>query len=160
MAFPYGWPPRPCPSVRPLRFFASGTSGAAFSDNAYLFGTDAVSGALAPSANISPMPVVPPGSTAPTTLGNPPVGGGSPVAADDGAIPEGEIVAMRYAGTIQISNDSVVAGDNIEVSFDGTNVHGVIVPGETRRYQDRHEAGIAIRTQPTKGNSAFRVEAW
>lgn len=160
MAFPKGWPPRSCPSVRPLRFFASGDSTANFSDNAFLFGTDPVTGAPAPSGNVSQLPNVPPGSTAPTTLGNPPVGGSSPVAANDGAVPEGDIVAMRYAGYIQITNDSAVVGDAIEISFDGTNVHGVIYNGETRRYSDRHEAGVAVRTMPTKGACAFRIEAW
>jgi hypothetical protein len=89
-----------------------------------------------------------------------PIGGSSPIRANDGAVPEGDIVAMRFAGNIQISNDSSAAGDSIQVSFDGVNVHGVILNGETRVYWGRYEAGIAVRTTPTKGNCAFRVEAW
>lgn len=160
MAFPKGWPPRLSPSVRSLRFYAAGTSGANFSDNAFLFGTDPTTGAPVEAGNVAQMPVVPPGSTAQTDLGNLPIGGASPINAADGAVPEGDIVAMRYAGNLQISNDSAVVGDTIQISFDGTNIHGVIEPGETRRYRNRYEAGISVRTTPTKGNCAYRIEAW
>ena len=160
MALPKGWPPRPCPSVRPLRFFVIATSTAAFSDRAYLFGTDATTGAPTQAGNIEQMPVVPPGDTSATTLGNPPIGGSSPIAGDDGAVPEVDIVAMRYAGRIRIYNDSAIAGDAIQISFDRTNIHGEILNGEVAEYADRHEAGIAIRTKPTKGHCGFRVEAW
>lgn len=160
MAFPRGWPPRACPSVRSIRFFVGDTSAANFSDKAYLFGTDPVTGAPTQAGNVSQMPDVPPGSTDPVSLGPTPVGGESPVRANDGAVPEGEIVAMRFAGNIQIHNDSSVAGDSIQISFDGINVHGVVLSGETITYWSRYEAGIAVRTTPTKGNCAFRIEAW
>lgn len=47
-------------------------------------------------------------------------------------------------------------GGDMEISFDGTNVHGKIKSGATAEYWDRCEAGIAIR-----GNTfTFIIEAW
>ncbi len=37
MVFPLGWPPRPATQRRSIRFFATGTGTANFSDNAFLF---------------------------------------------------------------------------------------------------------------------------
>ena len=71
MAFPSeGWPPRPPSGTRSIRFYATGTGTANFSDNAFLFidGTNA--------NPFVPLPVVPPGSTAPVALGSFPVGTG------------------------------------------------------------------------------------
>jgi len=152
MAFPVGWPPRQSPTVRPVRFFVSDTSAAGFADKAWLFGTDAA-GQPTQASNTTPMPYVAPGSTATVSMGNTPVGGGR--SAEDVAP-----VPMRYPSTIRITNDSIVAGDSLQFSFDGTNVHGEVRNGESVTYRDRQEAGICIRTTPTKGNCAFRLEAW
>jgi hypothetical protein len=45
---------------------------------------------------------------------------------------------------------------DIEISFDGTNVHGKIVAGTEVIYWDRHESGIAIRGV----GATFLLEAW
>jgi hypothetical protein len=154
MAFPVGWPPRLSPNVRPLRFFVEATSTANFSDRAYLFGTDPTTGQPTQAGNVDQLPVVPHGAEQQVVnLQNPPIGGSGPSQGNT-------VIPMRYADSIQISNDSLVAGDTIQISFDGTNIHGEIPAGETRRYRDRQEAGIAVRTKPLSGNCAFRLEAW
>lgn len=45
---------------------------------------------------------------------------------------------------------------DIEVSFDGTTVHGKISAGTEVIYWDRHESGIAIRGV----GATFLLEAW
>jgi len=50
-----------------------------------------------------------------------------------------------------------VAGD-VEISFDGVNVHGFIPSGEAQVYWDRYEGGISIRT--SAGTPTFYIEAW
>lgn len=49
----------------------------------------------------------------------------------------------------------IATGGDIQISFDGTNVHGFIPDGTAQDYWDRHEGGIAIR-----GAGVFHVEAW
>lgn len=56
-----------------------------------------------------------------------------------------------WSYTIQITATTT----NIEFSFDGTNVHGIVLAGKTNQYQKRHEGGIAVR-----GAGTFYVEAW
>jgi hypothetical protein len=161
MAFPTGWPPRPASGVRSIRYYQSGTAAAAgaFADNAYLF-IDGV------GANpYVPLPYVAPGSTAsvatgtlqvpslpatgqdahdaaPVTHINPPV--------TDQAVPR----AMLWSSRIRIEN---TGANDLDFSFDGTNVHGVVPAGEVRDYTQRIEAGIAIKS--TSGTT-FRIEAW
>jgi len=64
----------------------------------------------------------------------------------DPAVPE-----QGWSYTIQITATTA----NIEFSFDGTNVHGIVLAGKTNQYQKRHEGGIAVR-----GSGTFYVEAW
>ena len=54
--------------------------------------------------------------------------------------------AIRISATTQ----------DLEISFDGTNVHGKILAGTEVIYWDRHESGIAVRGL----NSVFQLEAW
>lgn len=49
MALPVGWPPRPASSLRSIRFFTSGTTTGAFSDNAFLFKDGAGANTLVPT---------------------------------------------------------------------------------------------------------------
>lgn len=65
----------------------------------------------------------------------------------DPSVPE-----QGWSYTIQIT--AVTA--NVEFSFDGTNVHGIVLAGETKQYQKRHEGGIAVRG----AGATFYVEAW
>jgi hypothetical protein len=46
-------------------------------------------------------------------------------------------------------------GGDLEISFDGTNVHGFILSGTQTQYQKRHEGGISVR-----GAGTFHIEAW
>jgi hypothetical protein len=45
---------------------------------------------------------------------------------------------------------------DLEISFDGVNVHGKVLAGTEVIYWDRHESGIAVRGL----NSVFTIEAW
>lgn len=157
MAFPTGWPPRPASGRRSIRVYISGTTTAAFSDNAYLFSQ--VTGAN----TFVPTPYVAPGSTATVAVGDL-TGGGSPMgggqnahdvntsaAASDQAVP----TPMIWCNSMIITNDGL---NTLEISFDGTNVHGKILPGETVEFRDRMEAGIALRH--AGGATTFRVFAW
>lgn len=49
----------------------------------------------------------------------------------------------------------IATGADLEISFDGTNIHGFIPAGATHTYWDRHEGGISVR-----GSSVFHIEAW
>lgn len=151
MAFPVGWPPRPSPGYRSLRFFVEGTATLDFEDNAFLF-IDGV------GANpYAPLPVVRPGDDlsrfpqpAATVIPNSgPFGGGE----ND----PGSVKAMIWSFQLQIR---MKAGARLEFSFDGVNVHGVILAGDasTPLPFQRSEAGIAIRGGA--GGETFVVEAW
>jgi hypothetical protein len=60
---------------------------------------------------------------------------------------------MIWADTIRVINSG---GGDLEISFDGENVHGLVPSGATHVYRGRNEAGIAVR-----GNGVtFVIEAW
>lgn len=49
-----------------------------------------------------------------------------------------------------------VSGGDVEISFDGTNVHGKITAAQIEsHYYHRQEGGIAIR-----GSGTYTIEAW
>lgn len=133
MPLPTNWPPRVASGVRSIRYYKTAAATANFPDNAYLF-IDGV------GANpYTSLPVVSGGNTAlPLT----PTGTG--VSSDGTA-------AMIWAGTIRVT----AVGGDIEFSFDGTNVHGKVLSGNSAVYRNRYEAGIALR-----GAGTFIVEAW
>ena len=157
MPFPTGWPPRPSSGSRSIRFFQSGTTTAVFDDNAFLFSQD-------PGANTYlPTPFVAPGgedtivAVGTLQVGGSPMGGGqnahdvntsAPPAQQ--AVPE----AMIWSNTIRVINDGA---NDLEISFDGTLVQGVVQGGETLTYFTRYEAGIAVRGAMA---TTFRIEAW
>jgi hypothetical protein len=72
----------------------------------------------------------------PTPYGSGPASGGTPL-------------PQIWAQSIRI-----VAAGALELSFDGTNVHGK-VDTTTVIYRNRFESGIAVR-----GAGAFTIEAW
>ena len=159
MTLPAGWPPRPASGTRSIRFYQKiATTTGNFSDNAYLF-------AAGTGANpYTPLPYVAPGSTAPVSIGTPPIGSGRD-AHDSGADPAlgtaepASPVAMIWSRCIIIVNNFSGATD-LELSFDGTNVHGYVKAGEVREYFDRIEAGIAVRFPGGGGAGAVAIEAW
>jgi len=57
-----------------------------------------------------------------------------------------------WSGSIRVR----ALGAAVEISFDGTNVHGYIPSGEEGTYWDRYEGGIAVRG----AGATFHVEAW
>lgn len=140
MPIPTGFPPRPSTTVRSVRVYKAGIGTADFADNAILFAT-------VPGANpYTPLPVLPIGGPSIVPIAVPTIAGtGTSTAQDPPVI---------YSGNIRISNDD--PANDLEFSFDGTSVHGVLKHDESVIYRQRFEGGIALR-----GNGVpFRVEAW
>jgi hypothetical protein len=79
-----------------------------------------------------------------------PLGSGKPNVArqDPYSPPEPHV----WASTILVNNDGAA---DLEVSFDGINVHGLLQPSEEKVYRGRREAGISVR-----GVTDYRIEAW
>jgi len=130
MAFPPGWPPSAASGRRSIRAYISGTGTTDFADNAYLF-----QGLTSANPSLPPAEVHYGTSTTvdyPAAVSN-----------------NGDI----WSGNIKIYNNGA---NDLEFSFDGTHVHGVLKTTEVLEYRQRYEAGIALR-----GNLvAFKVEAW
>ncbi len=161
MPLPAGWPPRVASGRRSIRVYIPGTTTIAFADNAYLFA--AVTGANTFLAT----PYVPPGGESVTvnlgdnqTTGSPMGGGRDPHDADYApAVTPGlnaPPVPMIWSYGIRIYNDG--AAHDLQFSFDGSAVHGIVKPLTMNEYWIRHEAGIALRW--VVGATDFRVEAW
>jgi hypothetical protein len=145
MPFPTGWPPRPAGNTRSIRFYKSGNATANFADNAFLF-IDGVS-----ADTYSKTPVVAPGDLTPVAFGDG-TKSGTPAGASDNLDPATK--PMIWCNTLVICNDG---GADLEVSFDGFNVHDKIPIAEKLRIcRNRHEAGIAVRG----AGAAFRIIAW
>lgn len=147
MAFPTGWPPRLSSGVRSIRFFVTAAATANFDDRAYLFADDVGANPYLPT------PVVSPGSSVSAAVGTT-AAGGSPMGG--GENDSQSTKKMIWAGTIRIKNDG--AGD-LEYSFDGTNVHGIVKEDEELIYRNRYEAGISVRGVAA-ATPSFRIEAW
>ena len=146
MPFPDGW--NQDPNVGPLgpaladdrrsiiNAHVKGISTANFADNAVLW-VDIPGAIVRPARPLPFDPMLP--STPPAPKG------------------------LLYSRHVFVKNDGLGV---IEVGFHTTDVVGQVYisdtlgPGESRFYQDRIVAGIAIRTQPLSANSAFRVTAW
>ena len=136
MAFPTGWPARPVSGRRSLRFFKSGTTAQDFSDNAFLFIDDT-------GANpYTPLPYVRPGDGAAVVSIGTPTGTAEDVNdAVDGV--QSVVKAHIWSGTIRIINDGATP---LEFSFDGAEIHGIVLNGEELSYRNRHEGGISFRS--------------
>lgn len=154
MAFPAGWPPRPASSVRSIRFYTTGTATANFTDNGFLFASGAGANTLTPT------PYVPPGGErtqailGSATVSGSPMGGGRNTN-DSNSDPRVNSppppVAQIWAGSIRVTATTA----DLEISFDGTNVQGIVKLGTSAVYLKRYESGIAVR-----GAGTFYVEAW
>lgn len=149
MAFPQGWPPRVASGTASIRFYKTGSSTADFADAAFLFidGTGA--------NPYTPLPVVLPGddvsrypTPAATVIAANPLGTGE----ND----PGSVKAMIWSQGIRVRN--LDGTNSIEISFDGTNVHGIVAPNATNEYVNRREAGIAVRG--AAGTPSYVIEAW
>jgi hypothetical protein len=125
-----------------------------------------------PGANpYTPLPVVRPGddvsrkglsASAKVVVPPNPAGTGENYLTDDPTLPIGQgyltqpsIKAYIWAEEIRIVN---TGANDLEFSFDGTNVHGLVPAGTIREYRDRREAAIAVRG--VGGNTTFVLEAW
>ena len=172
MAFPPGWETdkgfAPVPGIgQNLRFFRAASTGAGgFGDAAYSFADT--------ETPQKPTPYITPGSTAPVAFGDRSfrggvLGGGNdprdaatfyPFDATTVGNPvtnkQPVAVNLRYAISIQVRNKGAA---DIELSFDGTTVHGIVPAGTTRLYDKRREAGISLRGVAL-AVVAFEVEAW
>ena len=150
MAFPLGWPPRASTTLRSFRFFQRGTTTANFSDRAWMFSSAA-------SANKA-LPYVKPGSLDPVDV---PVNYGGGQDPHDGAFGnDPPPVPMFTPRFLYVFNDSLVLTDEIEISFDGVNVHGTVKGSTLLIMEDIREGGISVRTRPTCGHCLFRIQAW
>ncbi len=159
MAFPSNWPSRHPSGRVSIRAFHEGTTSADFEDNAVMF-------AQLTSANpFKAHPYVAPGSDQPVVLGTINSGGQTPRAGGqapqdvarqwtqaDQAVPLPQI----WPCTIMVVNNGAAA---IEISFDGTNIHGRVKSGESRTYRERFESGISLRGVGGAA-VAYWVEAW
>ena len=131
MAYPATWPPVQSPTRRSLRFFVADTATDDWVDFAYIFADQAG------ATNATATPVVVPGSH------------------DTVNFPEAPMGSQAWSGNIRICNDSLTDID-LEYTFDGDNVQGVLKKGEQVILRNRWEAGIAVR-----GDGAdFRIESW
>ena len=159
MAFPASWPPRPSSSVRSIRFYATGTATANFSDNALMFAE------MAGANTFLPTPYVPPGGVnvlaevGTAAIPGSPMGGGRD-AHDSSYDPRAGIVpppplTQIWAKAIRVINSNAPGGAAMFLSFDGTTVQGVVLAGTDVIYWDRSESGLAI-----KGSGTFYIEAW
>ena len=158
MAFPV----RPATGVRSFRAFAEGTTTTDFADHAIDFAECA-------GANTLHHPVVARPDTR-TVLGTTTTGSSTPQGARVTPIPSAANLSLPRAeqapaapaitcAQLRICNDGSPGDGRLEFSFDGTNIHGVVLPGEVATYRNRYEGGIAVRHS---GGAAvpFRVEAW
>lgn len=139
---------------RSLRFFATGTTSALFADNAWNFAVATVGGnalSIAPSPKVRAGAEVASGAP-PSAVVSTPMGGQRDLA------PAAQAAPVTTQGTygIRVCNDG---GTAIEFSFDGVNVHGVVLPNSEETFLNRIEAGISVR-EPGGGTIAFRVFAW
>ena len=142
MPFPTSWPPRVSSGVRSIRFYIAATATANFADRAYMFAEQA-------AANVyTTLPVIAPGSN--TTIDVPDMAGGG-LATPSVAGVAGPL-AQIWSGNIRI----VVTTADMEISFDGTNVHGLVKAGESVIYRQRYESGIAVRG----AGAVYTIEAW
>jgi hypothetical protein len=148
MPFPAAWPPRHPSGKKSLRFYTTGTSTADFEDNAFLWIDQAGANPYVPTPVVvgkdEKLPVDVSGGT----------GSGGP--RGTGKNNPGDPAPMIWAANIRIVHGGQ-AGD-LEISFDGTTVHGKVGAGEDFIYWDRFEAGIAIRG--AGGTPTYRIEAW
>ena len=127
MPYPKSWPPRPPTGRRTLRFFAAGTTTGSYADNAHMFAEQ--EGA----SPYNPTPVVAHGSRDVVSIDSP-MGGG---------VHKGDPEAHIWCQNITITNDGAA---DLYFTFDGVRVHGIVKPGESRRYRNRFESGIAFRS--------------
>jgi hypothetical protein len=175
MAFPPGWvtgkgfpPPEGIgPSLR-FRKVAATPNPSTFADNAYSFNDG--------ETPLFPTPYVKAGSSDPVAFGDrsnrgAPLGGGQdprdaalhlPFDATNQADPilnqQKVTVPLVYANRIWVKN--LHATIALEISFDGETVHSVVPAQSTREYEDRREAGIAVRAAGGATIINFEIEAW
>lgn len=65
--------------------------------------------------------------------------------------------AQLWSGAIRVYNAGPGA---LEVSFDGVNVHGVVLANTDAIFRDRHESGISVRRAVPTFAATYHIEAW
>lgn len=159
MAFPSGWGAkgiRLATEGQNLRFYQEGNTTNAFSGNAFAF----IDG-----ANYTPLVASTPGSESPVIRGSSvkggvPIGGGETNPASPSRfLASGEpqkTAPTAWSRVIKVSNLGAV---DLQVSFDGVNIHDIIAAGTSETYRERHEGGISVRHVGGVA-TAFRIKAW
>jgi hypothetical protein len=147
MAFPVGWPPRPSSGARSIRFFVDGTATANFSDSAWLFSQDTGAQTVVPMPNVRAGDNTTVAHVGDLTAGGSPMGGGTNL--DPATVP------MIWSYGMRVVNDST-ADTDLEISFDGVNIHDKLKKGEEVLYRNRIEAGISVRG----AGALYRISAY
>ena len=174
MPFVTGFPARQPSGQTSIRVYISDTTaGADFTDtgNSFVFIDQ-------PGANpYTPLPVVQPGddvskrgvdASAKRVIPPNPAGTGENYLTHDNSLPVVDSGGRGTGHLTQPSDKAYIWSDAIrientganplEISFNGTDVHGIVAAGEVKEYYSRREAAIAVRG-PT-GNTSFIIEAW
>lgn len=155
MALVTGFPARHPSSTRSIRFYKSDTTaGTNFTDddNSFLF-VDAAG--ANPFESLPKVTTGEDGSFDTTTVPPTPWGGGEN---DRAGTPPTSAPTKAYIWSYGIYVKNTGATYILEISFDGTNVHGRIDPGDSRIFYNRIEAGMAVRG--VSDNTTYVVEAW
>ena len=169
MPFPTdgSWPPPRCPGVRSLRIYVADTvvSGSVFADNTNHWLFHALDPGYTDTGDIEAAG----GKFGSYLKPGPPFGGnrapspGTTLRTTNATItdrtqdpPPPPFIHSQY---IRITNLNTTTGEDLEFSFDGVNVHGYVPAGESRVYDDRREAGIAIRPVAA-ADTDFILEVW
>jgi len=148
MAFPDGWPPRRSSGKKSLRVYIAGTSTAGFDDNAFLWIDQAGANPYVPTPVVTGKDEKTVVDVAGGTNEGGPRGGGQNFPDDPKPSITCDHIRICHGGE---------AGD-LEISFDGTTVHGTINASVDFVYAGRYEAGIAIRGNG--GTPTYIIEAW
>lgn len=135
-AFPVNWPPPHGSGRHTLRFYASGTTTELYADNAFNFADNPIHNSILPLPTVTSSDIPAVGALPPPTHAVP--------RAPAGTVGSGTALSKTpflWANSLHVFNDG--SGD-LNISFDGTNLHGVIKAGKDHLYRNRMEAGIAF----------------
>lgn len=159
-----GWPPPSPSNIRSHRIFLQGNVSGLYDDNWYLFADVAGAHTLLPQPPVKPggdfnatptvfgqfgdddtVPTIPSSPSGPTLQPDPAI----TAYLSMGTGPADQQLAPKFAlftGSLRIFNDGTAGADSdLEFSFDGANLHGVVKAGESLYYEHRYEAGITLR---------------
>lgn len=149
MALPTGFPPLPnsggmAPS---LNVYFAGTSTNVFDGNAKFF----------MELNVpDPFTRTPEALPGTVTSTRNPMGGGPSFANPSQPTVPGPL-PQRWCYGIRVQN---TGANPLHLSFDGVNVHGLVLPNKEVIYLNRRVAGMAFKSATADSATTFVLEAW